>query len=96
MKLTPTQLRKMIKEERARLVGEQSDPASQGTWAAQRDMYDAETTAGIFDADYLYDLLYDELADYQPTLSSITAEEFARLEEAMSGALQRLKKDYVR
>jgi hypothetical protein len=108
MKLTPTQLRKMIKEEKARLFSEVTpgtagiagegggDPASQGAWAVQRDTYDAETTAGIFDADYLYDLLYDELADYQPTLSSVTTEEFARLEEAMTGALQRLKKDYVR
>jgi len=96
MKLTPEKLRSMIREEKARLISEQADPATQGAWAAQRDMYDTETTAGIFDADYLYDLLYDELADYQPTLSSITAEEFTRLEEAMSGALQRLKKDYVK
>ena len=62
MKITKRQLKRIIKEERAKL--QEMDPASAGMAAARQDdrMRGAgiDPNMGIFNPDYLYDLFYDE------------------------------------
>lgn len=108
MKITKRQLRLIIKEEKAKLdemdpgsagmaaAGGMS-PADQGMAAAMQDdrMRDMgiDPNMGIFNAEYLYDLFYDEFAEVQPTAPTVPAEAFDMFEAALAKAVQRLKRD---
>ena len=98
MKISKRQLRRIIKEEKAKL--QEMDPASAGL-AAVRDedrlrSQGVDLTMGIFNSDYVYEMFYDELAEVQPTAANISPEAFRLFEDAVSGALAKLKSDLVR
>ena len=97
MKITKRQLKRIIKEEKAKLA--EMDPASAGMAAARdeariRDQ-GIDPTMGIFNSDYLYDIFYDELAEVQPTAANISREAFRLFEDAVAGAVAKLKSDLV-
>lgn len=95
MKISKRQLRRIIKEEKAKL--QEMDPASAGMAAARQDdrMRGAgiDPNMGIFNPDYLYDLFYDEFAEVQPTSPRVPAEAFNMFEAALAKAVQKLKRD---
>ncbi len=51
---------------------------------------------GVFDKNYLYDVLYDDVAMIEPGSVSISKEAFTKFEDALSEAIEALKKDFVR
>ena len=55
-----------------------------------------DPTMGIFNSDYVYNMFYDDLAEIQPTAANISPEAFRLFEDAVSGALAKLKRDLVR
>ena len=96
MKITKRQLKRIIKEEKAKL--QEMDPASAGMAAARQDdrMRGAgiDPNMGIFNPDYLYDLFYDEFAEVQPTSPRVPAEAFDMFEEALARAVQKLRRKF--
>ena len=81
MKITKRQLKKIIKEEKAKLV----------------EMPMGERFAhGIFNGNYLYDILVDEVEDYIRTQGQpmLTRSETDKMREALMFALQNIIEDY--
>ncbi len=86
MKITKKQLKKIIKEEKAKLL----------------EMPQGERfTHGIFNGNYLYDLLVDDIEDYlrqsavDPALGSgLTRTELDKMREALMFAFESIKEDY--
>ncbi len=85
MKITKRQLRRIIKEEKRKLV----------------EMPVGESFAhGIFNGNYLYDILVDEVDDYLRTQkdqsgpSMLTRAETDKIREALMFALQNIIEDY--
>ena len=81
MKITRRQLKKIIKEEKAKLV----------------EMPMGERFAhGIFNGNYLYDILVDEVEDYIRTQGEpmLTRSETDKMREALMFALQNIIEDY--
>ena len=95
MKISKKQLRRIIKEEKAKL--QEMDPASAGMAAARQDsrMRDMgiNPDMGIFNPNYLYDLFYDEFAEVNPSSTRVPSEAFDRFEDALARAIQKLKRD---
>ncbi len=75
MKITKRQLRRIIKEEKARLLKE-------------------NVGHGIFNTDYIYDLLEEEMMAYSE--GQVTAMEFESIRRAVLDAVDRLEADWVR
>ena len=86
MKITKKQLKKIIKEEKAKLL----------------EMPQGERfTHGIFNGNYLYDILVDDVEDYlrqsaaDPALGSgLTRAELDKMREALMFAFENIKEDY--
>ena len=51
---------------------------------------------GIFNSDYLYEMFYDEFAEVQPTSPTVPPEAFQMFEDALAGAVAKLKRDLSR
>lgn len=83
MKISKRQLRRIIKEEKAKL--QEIDPNGAG-------MQGVDLSAGVFSTDYIYNMFYDDLADLQ----SISPEAFGLFRRAVDNALASLEKDLVR
>ena len=98
MKITKRQLRRIIKEEKAKL--QEMDPASAGMAAARGDdelrEMGIDPNMSIFNSDYIYDMFYDEFAEIQPTSPNVPPEAFYRFEGAVSAAVAKLKGDLLR
>ena len=90
MKITKSQLRRIIKEERAKLA-EISDEQAARINAEQSSLQ--MQGMGIFNANHIYDLFYDELALVQPTATTVSPEAFDMFEEAVNKAVQQLRND---
>lgn len=58
--------------------------------------YISDNSLGVFDKNYLYDVLYDDVAMIEPNSVSISKEAFAKFEEALGEAVEELKKDFVK
>ena len=81
MKITKRQLRRIIKEEKARLVKEIQQVGS----------------GGVFNADYMYDLIEEEIMAYtEDPESGLSEDEFGSVRTAVLEALNRLESDWVR
>ena len=86
MKITKRQLRRIIKEEKSKLM----------------EMPQGERfTHGIFNGNYLYDILVDDIEDYlrqsaaDPALGSgLTKTELDKMREALMFAFENIKEDY--
>ena len=86
MKITKKQLKKIIKEEKSKLM----------------EMPQGERfTHGIFNGNYLYDILVDDVEDYlrqttsDPALGSgLTKDELDKMREALMFAFENIKEDY--
>ena len=86
MKVSKKQLKKIIKEEKAKLL----------------EMPQGERfTHGIFNGNYLYDILVDDVEDYlrqsavDPALGSgLTRAELDKMKEALMFAFENIKEDY--
>ena len=87
MKVSKKQLKKIIKEEKAKLL----------------EMPQGERfTHGIFNGNYLYDILVDDVEDYlrqisttDPALGSgLTRAELDKMREALMFAFENIKEDY--
>ncbi len=81
MKITKKQLRRIIKEEKSKLM----------------EMPQGESfTHGIFNGNYLYDILVDEVEDYIRTQGQpmLTRSETDKMREALMFALQNIIEDY--
>ena len=86
MKLSKSQLKRIIKEEKVRLL----------------EMPQGERFAhGIFNGNYLYDILVDDVEDYlrqatsDPALGSgLTKDELDKMREALMFAFENIKEDY--
>jgi len=85
MKITKRQIKKIIKEEKAKLM----------------EMPMGERFAhGIFNGNYLYDILVDEIDDYlrtqedQSAPNMLTRTETDKIREALMFALQNIIEDY--
>ena len=84
MKITKRQLKRIIKEEKAKLL----------------EMPMGERFAhGIFNGNYMYDLLVDDVEDYLRTSGSgtatgLTTAETDKMREALMFALQSIIEDY--
>lgn len=84
MKITKRQLKRIIKEEKAKLL----------------EMPMGERFAhGIFNGNYMYDLLVDDVEDYLRTSGSgtatgLTTAETDKIREALMFALQNIIEDY--
>ena len=86
MKINKKQLKKIIKEEKAKLL----------------EMPQGERfTHGIFNGNYLYDILVDDVEDYlrqsvaDPALGSgLTRAELDKMREALMFAFENIKEDY--
>ena len=86
MKVSKKQLKKIIKEEKAKLL----------------EMPQGERfTHGIFNGNYLYDILVDDVEDYlrqsaaDPALGSgLTRTELDKMREALMFAFENIKEDY--
>ena len=85
MKIRKATLRKIIREEKARLLREQT-PADQGMMAARGDAM--QSPHGIFDSDYISDLLAAEIQDYLAKVGkdALTVDEYKAFERALQGA----------
>ena len=86
MKVSKKQLKKIIKEEKAKLL-----EMPQGE----------QFSHGIFNGNYLYDLLVDDVEDYlrQSTAaaalgSGLTRAELDKMREALMFAFENIKEDY--
>ena len=82
MRITKRQLRRIIKEEKAKLKEVEMDPGLMRALGAE-----------IFDPGYLYDLLYDDIADMRDADGVVPAGAFAKLEAAFARAVRELKED---
>ena len=81
MKITKRQLRRIIKEEKAKVLAEQYD-----------DYEDAQSDL-LFDNDYLLEEL-QYLLD-ERSISTMTLPEFSAFEKAMAGAIARMRREMV-
>lgn len=100
MKITKRQLKRIIKEEKLKLLREITPgaagqaamggltPADQGFAAARAD------DAGILNSDYIVDLMYDDLYDITQT-GAMPEETWKRFESAVSYAMQQLKMEFM-
>ena len=82
MKITKKQLKQIIKEEKAKLM----------------EMPMGERFShGIFNGNYLYDILIDEIEDYLNTAGAegLARDEADRMELALNDAIKALIGDYV-
>ena len=85
MKITKKQLKQIIKEEKAKLM----------------EMPMGERFShGIFNGNYLYDILIDEIEDYLKTQEDqsapgiLTRSEIDKMREALMFALENIREDY--
>ena len=78
VKITKRQLRRIIREERSRLLKEQG--LQQG---------------GIFNADYVYDLLLVEIENYSDDTGLVTEDEWLSIKEAVYQALTNLEASVI-
>ncbi len=76
MKLTATQLRKLIRQERTRMLQEQMDPASAGSMAVQRDAY-ADAQGGLRTFEFTVTLRGDGLDEAEAWIDAVDALAFA-------------------
>ena len=74
MRITKRQLRRTIREERARILSEQ-----------------APSGAGIFNSDYIHDLLLEEIKNYSDETGQVTEDEWQSIREAVDKALDKLE-----
>ena len=72
MKITKRQLRRIIKEEKARLLREQTDPASAGSMAAQADVY-ADAHGGLRTFEFTVTLRGEGLDEDEAWMDAIEA-----------------------
>lgn len=72
MKITKRQLKRIIKEEKARLLREQMDPASAGSMAVAADAY-AEAQGGLRTFEFTVALRGDGLDEAEAWMASIHA-----------------------
>ena len=101
IKITKRQLRQLVMEATPGELGQAAagglSPADQGMAAAQDDdrlrRMGIDPNLGLFDEDYLYDLFYDDFALVQPTAPTVPEEAFDRFEDALAGAVRKLKRD---
>tara|TARA_R110000824_G_scaffold310312_1_gene497604 strand:- start:196 stop:513 length:318 start_codon:yes stop_codon:yes gene_type:complete len=103
MKITKRQLKRIIKEERARLAEQMGDPAAAGIAAARRDSTPGNTEHGIFDENYLQNMIHEEIMDYLNTAGPrpgrrnvyLTANEAKAIERAINAAANAAVMDLV-
>ena len=72
MKITKKQLKRIIKEEKARLLREQMDPASAGSMAAQADVY-ADARGGLRTFEFTVTLRGEGLDEDEAWMDAIEA-----------------------
>jgi len=68
MKITKRQLKRIIKEERAKLLKEQAD--GKGDFRARMQQRHPRPNHGIFDQSYLSDIIREEIMDYLNTVDA--------------------------
>lgn len=98
MKITKRQLRRIIKEERAKLLNEIS-PADMGMAAAKADGLSRQRpNHGVFDQKYLETLLSDEIQDYLNTAEAdfLSPDEAKLIERTINSAVNTVIMDFVR
>ena len=72
MKITPNQLKRMIRKEKARLLREQMNPASAGSMAVQRDAY-ADAQGGLRTFEFTVTLRGDGLDEAEAWIDAVEA-----------------------
>ena len=110
MKISKRALRQIIKEEKAKLkemdpgsagiaAAGGGSPADRGMAAAKDDdmlrAMGVNPDLGIFDVNYLYDLLYDEFVEVRPASPVVPKEAFDRFEIALADAVKKLKRNLL-
>ncbi len=99
MKITRRQLRRIIREERTRLIEQPDVPDVMGAIGhgkfQPREEFDAPES-GLFDVDYLYDLLAAEADAHLQSSGSdgLTRTEKDRLQSSLMEALRNIMEDY--
>jgi len=84
MKITKRQLRRIIKEEKARLIQEVPQEAK-------------AMPGGVFNVEYMQDLIEEEIMAYtEDPDSGLTEDEFDSIRMAVSEALRRVEAKWVR
>jgi len=101
MKITKRQLRRIIREERARLA-EQADPHAMGLAAARAEARARKPRGfhggdfGIHDVDYLFNFLSDEVENYLAAAQEpgLSAEDLRHMRSAMMAAADRIETEF--
>jgi len=108
MKVSKRQLRKIIREEKARLtenrlvgsVGFGSN-AERGRRLAEQPISGEQAIQmqrdqnPLFNPRYVKDLLFDDFADIEPGDAWVSEESFAKFEKSVLEAIEMLRKDFV-
>ena len=88
MKITRRQLRRIIKEEKQKLLAEQ--PIS-GEQAVQMQ-HDQNP---LFNPQYIKDLFFNDFADIEPGDAWVSEESFTKFEGSVLEAVEMLRRDFV-
>ena len=91
MKITKRQLRRIIKEEKAKIAEVSAEQAARIN-AEQSGLQ--MQNAGILRADYIVDLMYDDLRDLAGG-SRLTPEMWSKFESAVEYAVQQLRAELM-
>jgi len=108
MKITKRQLRKIIKEEKARLTESRLvGSIGFGSNAERRRRLAEQPISGeqavqmqrdqnpLFNPQHVKDLLFDDFADIEPGDAWVSEESFAKFEDSVLEAIEMLRRDFV-
>ena len=108
MKVSKRQLRRIIREEKARLVENRlvgsvgfGSNAERGRRLAEQPISGEQAVQmqrdqnPLFQPRYIKDLLFDDFADIEPGSAWVSDESFAKFEKSVLEAIEMLRRDFV-